>query len=127
MSLSPRLSSRHTQFIVQELKNITSEIHMVDRDTPVEVVRCDRSSITLAFENISALVGHLVSIKGIFKFGDDTTEAFAVVGRITQINAQYVEIKMNQYDIETWGKFIKQINQKQQRVDKLFKSIKGED
>ena len=54
------------------------------------------------------------------------------MGRFSEVKhvsetEQQITIKMNQYDTDTWGRIIERIGHKQQRIDKLFQAMRGED
>lgn len=132
MPLQTIRSRQNTQFIIQELKNLTSEMSLIDDGAVVEILLCERSSVTLQVSKISGLPGHLVSLKCIFQISGEVEMGFAAVGKISEVKtlsngAQEVTIKINQYDSETWGRIVDRLGQKQHRIDTLFSAMKGED
>lgn len=125
-------SSRRVNFIIHELKNISTEMNLVDETKSIEILQCEVSSITFQVKNNSGLVGQLISIKGAFQVGKEPDIQFAAIGRVSEVKSvsdteQHVTIKMNQYDTATWGRIIERIGLKQRRVDNLFQAMKGED
>lgn len=125
-------SSLRINFIIHEFKNITTELSLVEQTRSIEILQCEMSSITFVVKKKSGVVGQLISIKGVFRVGNEADIQFAVIGRISEVRAiseseQQVTIKMNQYDANTWGGIIERICHKQQRVDKLFQAMRGED
>ncbi|MBL7555209.1 MAG: hypothetical protein JNM24_05245 [Bdellovibrionaceae bacterium] len=101
MIVAVGVSNRKINFVIHELKNISSELSLADEPKSIEILQCEVSSITFRLKKT------LVKV---------VSEA-----------EQNVTIEMNQYDSETWHRIIENISKKQRHVDKLFQAMRGED
>lgn len=132
MAVAVSVSSRKINFVIHELKNISTEMSLADEMTSIEILQCEMSSITFQLKKNSGIAGQLISVKGAFQINNEVDVQFAAIGRISDVKAvseveQHITIKMNQYDTETWRRIIERIGNKQQRIDKLFQAMRGED
>lgn len=132
MAVAVKVSSRKINFVIHELKNISTEVSLADESNSIEILQCEVSSITFRLKKHSGVTGQLVSVKGALQINNEADIQFAAIGRISEVKAiseaeQNITVKMNQYDIETWRRIIERIGSKQRSVDKLFLAMKGED
>ncbi|GEM_PF-3449308 len=132
MTVAVCVSNRKINFVIHELKNISTEMSLADEKTAIEILQCEISSISFLLKKHSGIKGQLISIKGALQINNEAETQFAAIGRISEIKSisdgeQQVTVKMNQYDPETWRRIIERIGKKQKRIDKLFQAMRGED
>lgn len=120
-----------TTLEIKELKNIGSDVSLLDTTSRVEVVGCDLQSITLNFKGIKCAIGHLILIIGYLSIYSGVKSNISFVGKITELKtnldqSQWVVVRLSQYDKVLWSQFIEELSRQQKYVDKLLEAIKGE-
>ncbi|MBL7544927.1 MAG: hypothetical protein JNL11_14005 [Bdellovibrionaceae bacterium] len=123
----------HNTFEVFELKNLTSDLNLMNSENQVEVVLCEQNVITFQAPSFSGSMDQLVLMKGALKTGAESSIDFTIVGKIIGLKSvgepaqQQITIKMNQYSKKDWDYFISQLETKQKRVDHILESLKGDE
>jgi len=115
------------------VKNLTSQTDIFTPNTvqkSLDVVDINQTS--LAFHtSAQGKVGHQVSLTGQVLMNKKTFK-FEATGKISAIdpdddNSNRIEIHLHQFDKMLWKQLMIQMKEDKGRIDKIFKSMKGED
>ncbi len=115
-------------FEIHELKNLTSDLLLVNASDKIEILECAEQSVTFQTQKLNCSVAQLISLDGTLCVNNQSMK-FSVVGKISGLekiaDSHKVTIKLNQYDKAVWTQFIAALAAKQENVDKLLTKIKG--
>lgn len=120
-----------SSLVINEFKNISTGINLILLPHQIEILECNIHAIIFNAFEAKCVVGQLVSLEGYLQVKNIKVE-ISFVGKITEVNpiignSQKIELKLNQYDKDLWGKFISSLQGRQNHVDHLLNTIKGED
>jgi len=120
------------QFHITEIKNLSNNLTLVSSKNPhcVEVVECHPNSIVLQTLGVVSAKGQLLSIMGIIDFQPKALE-FTVAGEITEYQAgpeksAVIHFRYHQFNKVIWGKYIGLLAERQNRINQIFKAVKGD-
>lgn len=117
-------------FQLEEIKNLTTNLDLLSSEPGQALEVIEYGDQSLVFQSkVQAMTGHLVSLRGKMQMRDKTYK-FSATGRIENIssssgNVQRFEVHLNQFDKSQWDNFISAMREKQDRVEAIFKMIKG--
>ncbi len=121
-------TSTPNSFEIHELKNLTSDLLLVNDSNKIEILECAEQSVTFQTQKLNCSVAQLISLAGILCVNNQSMK-FSVVGKISGLerigDSHKVTIKLNQYDKALWTQFVAALAAKQDNVDKLLTKIKG--
>lgn len=113
---------------IQSMKNIATEIDLLEGFGPIDVLEYGETMLVIGF---SAPIARdvLLSLQCLLSLPGKST-AFPATGKViacskTDEGIFRVQLQLRQYDKETWDKFIRLNRDKQDHADRLFSAIKG--
>lgn len=114
------------------VRNLTSKTDIFAPNTAqkhLDVTNFDQTSLVFHSATPCA-VGHQVSLTGQVMMNKKTFK-FEATGKIAAVdsdeNTNRIEVHLHQFDKQLWKNLLLQIRDDRNRVDKIFKSMKGED
>lgn len=112
---------------ILKIKNLTAEVDILGSRGPVEVTECGLHSVVFVLgEPVRQEV--LVSLELRLSFGGKL-HLLSVTGKVSACEGSgesyRMTVQLRQHDQAVWGPLMEALHGHQDRVDRLFKSMKG--
>jgi hypothetical protein len=120
-----------TLLVVRNLKNTNSGFKLIAQDQSIEVTEFSETSISFHIPSDHFVPGMLVSMDFILHMQEGLAE-FEATGKVSNVEAtdaktNRIKITLHQLDKKAWTKFLEQLKNKQNHIDELLASMKGEE
>ena len=119
-------------FEIKKLKNLTTEINLLKnhQDDRAEAIEFDNDHIVIDCAEKSCAKGQLVDIDGMLHYVSHKVK-FNATGKIVNIkpsvdNRVEVTVELHSFNKEEWKTFVTAQRERQENLDKVFRSLKGE-
>jgi len=127
------MSNNSIYFQLVSLINLTTEIKMLKMEAGerVEVTEYNEDHICFEVEAKSCAQGQLVKIEGLLNFSNEQIP-FSGLGKVLkaqplQKTKLKIMIELRSHNQELWGRFTSALKDRQDSLDKMFKSMRDEE